>query len=85
MPVNAEAFNNELRRIFTEATSRGFNVIEVNAGDLHRAVGDYARGTHRTPTCCNVMRQNLSVRDRILSEPPKGIGPSLTIRYALPR
>lgn len=85
MTATTEDFNAELIRTFTEATSRGLAVIEVSAGDLHRAVGGYPGRTHRMPACCNVMKQHLSARDRVLSEPPSGKGATLTIRYALPR
>ena len=85
MPAVTEDFNAELLRTFTEATSRGLTFVDVNSGDLHRAVGDYPSRTHRMPSCCDVMKRHLSARDQILSEPPSGKGASLTIRYALPR
>lgn len=85
MAVVAEDFNAELQKTFADATSRGLAFVEVNAGDLHRAVGGYPSRTHRMPSCYDVMKRHLSARDQIISEPPSGRGASMTIRYALPR
>lgn len=54
---------------------------DLNAGDVHRAVGGYPSNNHRMPVCCNVMRSRMIEDDYILCCPPKGNGASLTIRY----
>ena len=59
--------------------------IDVNAGELHRAVGGYPGPGHNMPGCCAVMKAAMRVGDVVLGGPPSGIGASLTIRYRLPR
>jgi 5-methylcytosine-specific restriction protein A len=60
--------------------------IEVNAGQLHRIVGGYPGSHHRMPTCCKVMKAAMMPSaDYIVASPLKGMGASLTIRYAIPR
>lgn len=59
--------------------------IDVNAGELHRAVGGYPGPGHNMPGCCAVMNAAMRVGDVVLGGPPSGIGASLTIRYRLPR
>ncbi len=84
---NAEDFKNELHRMMLEAMREGKESAEINAGELHRRVGDYPGRNHRMPICCQVMRAALApdAGDVILEEPPSGQGASLTIRYVLPR
>jgi 5-methylcytosine-specific restriction protein A len=53
----------------------------ITAGQLHRDVGGYPGPSHRMPVCCSVMRQEMSHRDKVVAEPPKGAGASLTISY----
>lgn len=83
----AEDFKLELHRVMLEAMREGKGIAEVNAGDLHRRVGDYPGRNHRMPVCCQVMRAAFApdAGDVILEEPPSGQGASLTIRYVLPR
>jgi 5-methylcytosine-specific restriction protein A len=83
--ITADDFREALRRRFFIAWHTGKNFVEVNSGDLHREVGIYPNPGHSMPTCCNVMRQAMTVADTVLSEPPKGRGATLTIRYELPR
>lgn len=85
MAPKAEDFREELNKILAEAQKRGAPYVEVSAGELHRRVGDYPGTNHRMPVCCEVMRQIMKKGDEIISEPPKGKGASLTIRYKLPR
>jgi hypothetical protein len=62
--------------------------VEINAGLLHRRVGDYPDSVrHRMPVCCRVMFEalDLGYGDTILEQPPNGQGANLTIRYRLPR
>jgi 5-methylcytosine-specific restriction protein A len=73
----------EARLALAEREAKHF--IDIEAGGLHREVGGYPARNHRMPLCCQVMRQAMNDRDRILAEPKKGQGASLKIRYALPR
>jgi 5-methylcytosine-specific restriction protein A len=86
MPT-AEDFKLELHRMMLEAMKAGRGSVEINAGELHRRVGDYPGKNHRMPVCCEVMRRALALDagDVIVEEPPSGRGASLTIRYVLPR
>lgn len=84
---NAEDFRSELYRTMLEAMKAGKAFVEINAGELHRRVGDYPGRNHRMPACCGVMRAALApdAGDVILEEPPSGQGACFTIRYVLPR
>ena len=85
MPT-VDDFEASLRKQLAQAKEKGLAWIEINAGELHRAVGGYPNnGRHSMPTCCEVMYKLQSSSDRIVSKPPKGKGASLTIRYNLPR
>ena len=83
--VTSDDFSRILWKIFRNESSQGNSSVIVNSGELHRAVGGYPGRDHRMPTCCVVMRNAMRAGDRILSEPPKGLGASLTIKYMLPR
>ena len=48
--------------------------IDVNAGELHRAVGGYPGPGHNMPGCCAVMKAAMKVGDVVLGGPPSGIG-----------
>ncbi len=37
------------------------------------------------PTCCSVMKQMMQSVDRVVAQPPNGLGASLRIEYVLPR
>lgn len=87
MPT-AKEFEIELHRMMLEAVERGNGFVEINAGDLHKRVGDYPDpNLHRMPVCCEVMRRfaSVAIGDVVLVEPLKGMGASLTIRYVIPR
>ena len=61
-------------------------LIDVNAGDLHRRLGGYPGPSHRMPVCCDAMYEQQRAGDIVLpGAPPKGKEAALTIRYALPR
>ena len=81
----SEDFYNELSTIFLENEKIGNSSITVNSGQLHRLVGGYPGPDHRMPVCCSVMKKVMRNTDIIISQPLKGQGASLTIRYALPR
>jgi hypothetical protein len=83
-----EEFKTELYRMMLEAVRAGKNTVDINAGELHRRVGDYPDpNRHRMPVCCDVMNAAFAsdAGDKILQQPPSGQGASLTIRYVLPR
>jgi len=84
---SAEDFKSELHRMMLEAMKGGKEFAEINAGELHRRVGNYPGRNHQMPVCCRVMRAALApdAGDLILQEPPSGQGATLTIRYVLPR
>lgn len=85
---DAEDFRQALKGYLAEATAHGRTAVDVNAGHLHRVLGGYPDpATHRMPICCSVMRaeMKLEMGDRVIVQPLKGSGPSLTIRYVLPR
>jgi 5-methylcytosine-specific restriction protein A len=59
--------------------------VDINAGELHRAVGGYPGRSHRMPICCAAMREEMRAGDEGVTSPASGYGASLTIRYLLPR
>jgi hypothetical protein len=86
MPT-ADEFRMEMYRMMNEAVHEGRETPEINAGELHRRVGDYPGRNHRMPVCCEVMRGAFApdAGDVITEQPPSGQGARLTIRYVLPR
>jgi 5-methylcytosine-specific restriction protein A len=86
MPT-ADDFRHELFVMMAEAQKAGTEFVEINAGELHKRVGGYPGRDHRMPNCCQVMKAQIALDygDAIVDEPPSGHGPSLTIRYRLPR
>ncbi len=84
MPT-AQNFRHELLAMFNEAEKQDLSSVEIKARKLHRRVGGYPGPNHRMPTCCDVMLAEKRANDRILSQPRKGKGASLTIQYTLPR
>jgi hypothetical protein len=46
---SADEFRKELYRMLSEATKGGRAFVEINAGELHRRVGDYPSKNHRMP------------------------------------
>ena len=84
LPTAAQ-FEEEIRREWTHAIAKDCGHLEVNAGELHRALGGYPGPNHRMPDCCQVMKRLMTSGDRIVSTPPSGQGSSLTIRYRVPR
>lgn len=83
--MTAADFRAGLGRILAKTERSGDKFADVNSGNLHREVGGYPGPNHRMPVCCAVMRAFMRAGDRVLAEPPKGKGASLTIRYTLPR
>lgn len=85
MPIKTSQLRDELMAQILRAEKRGAEHIEINSGELHRAVGEYPGEKHNMPGCCRVMYDEQDVADKVLSRPPGGAGASLTIRYKLPR
>ena len=85
MTANIEDFGNFLSEALRSAQSAGKQSIDINSGELHRAVGGYPSASHRMPVCCDAMYREKRPTDAVLSSPPKGKGATLTIRYFLPR
>jgi hypothetical protein len=85
--IAAEAFRSELRAQIDRASKQGRPHVEINAGELHRALGDYpSNGQHSMPSCCNVMREEMERgAAELVYRTPSGNGAALTIRYGLPR
>lgn len=86
MPFKRRDFEAELENRFATARAAGRQFIEINSGELHRAMGDYPNPTlHRMPTLCGVMLRTRREGDEIIERPDndKLQGPSLTIRYRL--
>jgi hypothetical protein len=84
MPTVQE-FRGALKAQFERAEKAGRSEIDINSGELHRAVGGYPSADHRMPVCCGVMEFEMRAGDTIISAPPSKRGASLTIRYKLPR
>lgn len=85
MRATQENFISALEQIFDQSEQLGLVAIEASSGNLHRRVGDYPGENHRMPACCGAMRIAMQSSDSIVSEPPKGNGATLVIRYCLPR
>ena len=74
-----------LRKQLQEAAKAGETSVEVRAATLHTEVGVYPSRGHSMPTCCTVMYEEMQPGDEILLTPPGGKGPTLLVRYKLPR
>jgi 5-methylcytosine-specific restriction protein A len=82
-------FRTELAAQIARAAKQGRSHVEINAGELHRAVGGYppqAGEYHSMPTCCKVMRDEFERgKAEIIYKTESSNAPALTIRYYLPR
>jgi 5-methylcytosine-specific restriction protein A len=83
--VSIVDFRSELKAQFQRAERRGAPHVEINAGELHRQVGDYPGPSHRMPSCCEAMYDEKGNGDELITSPEGGKGAALTIRYKLPR
>jgi len=83
--TQADEFRDEIKARFRRGIESGAAFVEINSGDVHRAVGGYPGPDHRMPICCDVMYAEMTARDELHSAPPKGRGAKVTIRYQLPR
>jgi hypothetical protein len=86
---NSEDFRAELKAQIDRAINQGRKHIEINAGELHRAVGGYpplSGKNHSMPSCCGVLRDELSKgNSEIVYATESGNSASLTVRFNLPR
>lgn len=79
-------FAREIQNQIARAAHQNRSHVEVNAGEVHRIVGRYPYGgDHRMPSVCQAMHALMKPGDEIVFGPKSGKGPSLTIRYKLPR
>lgn len=83
---STDDFRKELTRQTDRATRQGRPHVEVNAGELHRAVGGYPGAGHGMPSCCSAMRDELLKGDaEVVFETPSGNGAAFAVRCRLPR
>jgi 5-methylcytosine-specific restriction protein A len=80
-----DEFRAELRAQIARAEKAGRSHVEINSGELHRKIGGYPGPDHRMPMCCKAMQEQMKEGDVVLSQPAKGEGANLTIRYMFPR
>jgi len=85
MEFITKQFHTALTKALAVAEREGFSAVEVRAADLHKKLGGYTGTDHRMPVCCEVMRQAMKPRDKVVDSPRSGQGAGLTIRYRLPR
>jgi hypothetical protein len=85
MPPNKQLFETGLKVAFGVAHHLGACNIDIRSGDLHEWIGDYPGPSHRMRLCCSVMKQEMKTGDTLLSQPRRGEGANLYIRYQLPR
>lgn len=78
-------FITALRKLLQEESKAGKTSVDVRAAALHTDVGVYPARGHSMPTCCTVMHEEMQPGDEILLTPAGGKGPSLLVRYKLPR
>jgi hypothetical protein len=83
--MKADDFRAALRRHLKTAEKGGEKFVHITSGKLHREIGGYPGPSHRMPVCCEVMRSEMTIGDRIIAAPKKGNGATLTISYRLPR
>jgi hypothetical protein len=86
MPTAAD-YRRGLLQMMADAENRGRTFLEISARELHVRIGPPRGRNDRMPNCCRVMKAQLTpdYGDVIVNEPRSGQGPTLTIRYRLPR
>jgi hypothetical protein len=69
------------------AEQNGRESLQISARELYARVGPLPGRNYRMLNCCRVMKAQLApdYGDVIVNEPRSGQGPTLTIRYRLPR
>jgi len=91
--LSVEALRIALHRRMRSALVRKQSYIEVSAGDLQHEVANAVSDDEDRngddsdimPICCGVLRAEMSGADQVIREAPQGRGPSLTIRFVIPR
>jgi len=87
--MTREELRSEMNAQFWRAKTQGRECVEVNAGELYRAVaGAPLKDAEKTAIadCCAVMRNELKKGEaEVAFEPPKAVSAGLTIRYNVPR
>ena len=83
--INSATVEQALRNQLVRTQASGASYVDINSGELHRDIGGYPGPNHIMPSMCNGMRKLMNNEDRVLPEPPKGKGASLTIRCIFPR
>src|SRR5690242_512641 len=78
--MTEQDFRTHIRGLMRDAQTAGATFVDINSGQVHRAIGGYPGPDHRMPICSQVMKTDMRPGDAILSSPPKGQGASLTIR-----
>ena len=78
-------FVNSLSKLLQEEAKAGKASVDVRDAKLHTDVGVYPARGHSMPTCCTVMYEEMLPGDEILLTPAGGKGPTLLVRYKLPR
>lgn len=58
MPTKDE-FTTELRARFRRAQERDAEFIDINSGELHRALGGHPAAKHQMPSCCKPRTRDL--------------------------
>ena len=85
MAMSVSDYRRALRTIFDAASTAGSPYVDVRASDLYAKSGATTADA-QMPNCCSVMHQEARTRATVLpGGPPRGQGPTLTIRYQLPR
>ena len=86
---STDDFRLEIRAQISRAERQKRLHVEINAGELHRAVGGYPTGAgqnHAMPSCCAAMRDEFRPDfDLIVHETDSGQSASFTVRFVLPR
>ena len=85
MEFITKQFRATLTKALAAAEKEGFSAVDVRAENLHKKLGGYTGTDHRMPICCEVMRQAMKPKDKVVDSPPGGQGANLTVRYRLPR
>ena len=75
------SYDDFLNLLHTKIENMNGDYIDLISGNIHRELGGYPGKNHRMPPCCKAMRNLMSDQDKVINEPKKGNGATLTIRY----
>ncbi len=86
-----EDFMKKIEDLKKEARENKRKSIDINAGDLHKILGDFKGKDARMHSCCLALYDSMKPQDDIIELPKpqshnvetKGYGSRLTIRYNL--